>query len=334
METRTIPPPQASARQTEMGDKFNRVLFSALDALHDNQIPYALIGGIAASGMGRPRPTHDIDIFVRPEDAEAAIEALAGHGFETERTDARWLYKGWKDEMMVDIIFKSQGDIYFDTEMHERARLIPYHGRDIPAVAPEDLIIIKAAVHSEIGPHHWHDALAILSHSNMNWPYLIKRARRAPRRLLALLVYAQSNDIWIPNNVIAELFSVIFGQTQTQQEMRSQQTVFNSGSSGRSAQGTSTSQVKVSGAPSGGKPQPEIYLLGHIQESLATDSRTCTADIDLVIDQGKIQLRGEAQTPDLRRSIEQVVRDNATGFEIDNLVTITEMAEPEVGEVV
>ena len=39
MESRTMPPPQASARKTEMGDVFNRVLFSALDALQENQIP-------------------------------------------------------------------------------------------------------------------------------------------------------------------------------------------------------------------------------------------------------------------------------------------------------
>ena len=181
METRPIPPPQASARQTEMGEKFNRVLFSTLDALQVHNIPYALIGGIAVSGMGRPRSTHDIDIFVRPEDAEAALDALSKNGFETERTDLRWLFKGWKEEMMVDIIFKSQGDIYFDSEMNQHAKLINYHGHNIPAVSPEDLIIIKAAVHSEAGPHHWHDALAVLSHAVLDWKYLLQRSRRAPR---------------------------------------------------------------------------------------------------------------------------------------------------------
>src|SRR6476620_6441778 len=51
---------QPSARNTEEGDRFNRTLFSALDALEAKRIPYALIGGVAASGLGRPRSTHDI----------------------------------------------------------------------------------------------------------------------------------------------------------------------------------------------------------------------------------------------------------------------------------
>ncbi len=114
MDGRATPPAQASARQTELGDIFDRTLFSALDALEERKIPYCIIGGIAASGLGRPRSTHDIDLFVRPEDAEAALEALGKHGFDTDRTDVRWLFKGWKEQMMVDIIFKSEGDIYFD----------------------------------------------------------------------------------------------------------------------------------------------------------------------------------------------------------------------------
>ena len=55
MESRVMPPGHASARQTEMGDTFNRILFLALDAMEACGIPYALIGGIAASGLGRPR---------------------------------------------------------------------------------------------------------------------------------------------------------------------------------------------------------------------------------------------------------------------------------------
>ena len=122
MESRAVPPPQASARQTEMGEAFNRILFAATEALEEQKIPYAMIGGIAAIGLGRPRSTHDIDFFIRPEDAEVTLEALKRHGFDTERTDDRWLYKGFKEQMMVDIIFKSSGDIYFDSEMQERAK--------------------------------------------------------------------------------------------------------------------------------------------------------------------------------------------------------------------
>lgn len=326
METRNAPPAQASSRQTEMGDKFDRALFAALDALQERQIPYALIGGIAASGLGRPRSTHDIDIFVRPEDAEAALEALAVKGFDVERTDIRWLFKGWKEDMMVDIIFKSQGDIYFDDEMHKRAKPIHYHGRDIPAVSPEDLVIIKGAVHSEVGPHHWHDALAILSHATLDWEYLLSRARRSARRLLALLIYAQSNDIWIPNNVITRLFQTIFGDTGVQ-----------------APQVKTPSQKEREPLPPAAAPTPvsgttrptDAYLIGHILEALATDQRTANLDCQLTVGTGKILVKGEVQTHDQRRSIENVIREKAPDFDIDNQLRLYEMKAPDqVEEVV
>src|SRR5690606_15044757 len=154
---------QSARTDKQVAESFNRTLFSALDALEENKIPYALIGGVASSGLGRPRSTHDIDIFVQPEDAGAALNALEAHGFTTEKTDFVWLFKGFKEGILVDIVFKSRGDIYFDNEMRDRSCLVEYHGRKVRTVSPEDLIIIKCAVHDELGPHHWHDALSILS---------------------------------------------------------------------------------------------------------------------------------------------------------------------------
>src|SRR4051812_37960278 len=113
---------QPSARHTEEGDRFNKTLFDTVDSLVTEGVDYALIGGVAASGLGRPRPTHDIDVFVRPEDAEGALESLARYGFKTEKTDPMWLFKAWKNDILVDIIFKSSGDIYFDEEMGRHSR--------------------------------------------------------------------------------------------------------------------------------------------------------------------------------------------------------------------
>lgn len=342
-ETRKMPPPQASARQTEMGETFNKVLFSALDALQEFSIPYALIGGIAASGLGRPRSTHDIDIFVRPDDAEAALEALAKHGFEPERTDPRWLFKGWKDEMMVDIIFKSSGDIYFDNEMYEHAKPVSYHGRLIPTVAPEDLIVIKAAVHSEIGPHHWHDALAILSHAEVDWTYLLKRSRRASRRILALLIYAQSNDIWIPNHVVNELYLTIFAGAHQGSQQASPQAAHSHGAHshiqnthqthtiGRSG---STMSHESSKAQSHTKAIPETYLRGHLMEALAQNLGTASLDVDFVVGGNRIVMKGECPSPDHRSAIEAVVREEAHGYSLDNQMKITQLRDPEAEEVI
>jgi predicted nucleotidyltransferase len=334
MEPRTVPHGQASARQTEMGERFNQVLFSALDALEARNIPYALIGGIAASGLGRPRSTHDIDVFVRPEDAEAALEALEKNGFDPERTDPRWLFKGWKEDQMVDIIFKSSGDIYFDNEMQERAKMIHYHGRDIPAVSPEDLTIIKAAVHEEVGPHHWHDALAILSHATLDWDYLLKRARRAPRRLLALLIYAQSNDIWIPNSVIQTLFQTVFGPPQESQSRTPSPKHHSQPPSVAPAGRTRRGNRPQSQEPESGKTIPDAYLIGHIQEALATEARTAALDIQIAVGGRKILIKGEVSSKDQRRAIEKVIHREAPDYDLDNQIRITEIKAPEAEEVV
>lgn len=312
---RSSPPSHASARQTEMGDQFDRVLFSALDALETSGLPYAVIGGIAASALSRPRLTHDIDIFVRPEDAQAALDALSRKGFETERTDERWLFKGWQDKMMVDIIFKSQGDIYFDDEMHRRARLIDYHGRKIPAVSPEDLIIIKCAVANEVGPHHWHDALAILSHASVDWSYLMRRGRRAARRLLSLLVYAQSNDIWIPNHIIVQLFGSLFGEVPKGADLN-----LDRGGAASPPMRMTESASSKAGTAHGPPPSQEPYFIEKLREALATDPRSAALDIRLFVSGHKVVAKGEVTTEEQRRAIETILHEIAPDYGIENQV--------------
>jgi hypothetical protein len=320
METNRYPSQQPSARHTEEGDRFNRTLFAALDAIEKGELPYALIGGIAASGMGRPRSTHDIDIFVRPEDAEAAIESLEKEGFRTERTDSTWLYKGWKENILVDVIFKSSGDIYFDDEMAKRARLIDYHGRNVRVISPEDLIIIKSAVHNEIGPHHWHDALAILSHAQVDWEYLFNRARRAPRRLLALLIYAQSNDIWVPNRVIFDLFHSIFEDVKAQAPRRTQ-------TPSQASKGF-VHHTEIANPLN----QGDTYLIGKIKEALTNDARTGDHDFKIIVDKGNILIRGESTNESQKQIVQEVIQTTAPGFKVINQIRVPQLPGPEGSE--
>lgn len=191
-------------------DDFSVVLGEAVDALERAGLPYALIGGVASSGFGRPRSTRDIDLFVKPEDAPRALDLLAETGFRAERTDPRWLFKAFKHDIMVDIIFRSTGNIYLDDEMLGRAVRHEFHGHAARFIPPEDLLIMKAVVHDEAGPRHWHDALAVIASRELDWDYLIRRAQRAPRRVLSLLVYAHSLDLLVPNRVIRALVEQVY----------------------------------------------------------------------------------------------------------------------------
>lgn len=314
-----------SSRNTEIGDRFNKALFSALDALESNRIPYALIGGVASSSLGRPRSTHDIDVFVRPEDAGSALEALAAKGFATEKTDFNWLFKAFWDDILVDIIFKSKGDIYFDKEMAQRAAMMEYHGRKVKTVSPEDLVIIKAAVHDEVGPHHWHDALAVLSHATIDWDYLAKRARRAPRRLLALLVYAQSNDIWVPNRVIFDMFRTVYGDALNTSPYIPPPLSAIPGGRGYLGPGRGKPQAEPRRAP-------DTYLVGRLKDALARDPRTGEQDVKILVEGSRILLRGEAPSAEHRTATEDVIRDAAPGYQIDNQIKVAVLTEPEGSE--
>ncbi|HET9529180.1 MAG TPA: nucleotidyl transferase AbiEii/AbiGii toxin family protein [Blastocatellia bacterium] len=195
---------------------FFEVLDTALDALNQSGVRYVLMGGVAATALGGHRFTHDIDVFVKPEDAEKILEALAGAGFETERTDTTWLYKGFLRDVMVDVIFKSSGPVFLDDEMIERATVVDFNHRQVRTLSPEDLLVVKALVLNEhslsLDRHcmrHLNDLLTIIRTSELDWDYIVRRARAGPKRVLSLLLYAQSLDLLVPDRVIKSLLELL-----------------------------------------------------------------------------------------------------------------------------
>jgi predicted nucleotidyltransferase len=169
------------------------------------RIPYVFGGGLAAKCYGRERRTKDVDIFVRPEQAERLLNALEEIGFKTEKTDPRWLYKAQRDDVPIDIIFKSAGNIYLDDETFRRATPIEFMGKTIPILPVEDLMVMKSLATEEFGPHHWFDALSIIKSGKIDWEYLKRRAKHGPRRVLSLLFYAQSIDLPVPDRAVLDI---------------------------------------------------------------------------------------------------------------------------------
>ena len=206
-EARTVVP----AWDEDEEATFCAVLAETVDTLNAANLPFVLMGGIGSASHGRPRWTHDIDVFIRPEDVQRAVDELANSHFETEKTYPDWLYKAFKSGVMVDLIFKSSGGILLDDEMIERGQSIEFKGVEVKVIPPEDLIVIKAIVHDEHMPRHWHDALAVLAIANLDWEYLERRARQyGARRVLSLLIYAQSNDLIVPAGPIRRLVDAIY----------------------------------------------------------------------------------------------------------------------------
>lgn len=288
----------------------NRTLLAAIEAIEEAQIPYALIGGVAVKELGRPRVTHDIDIFVRPDDAAYLLNVLEQKGFDTEKRDTYWLYKAWREEVLVDIIFKSSGDIYFDDEVIHHVRRIPYLNTYINAISPEDFIVIKAAAHQEDNPHHWHDALAVLTQGNLDWNYLLHRARHSPRRVLALFLYASSNDVAVPLEIIHRLYRLIYEpQIHLDQNITHPYRPYHPETTSIAEQ---ESRKKVS----------PIYKKGEIMEAFTSDGRIPEHDLTITVTDDSITIKGEVFATEQLRAIDEIIEDLKEDHEVFNHVQV------------
>lgn len=301
-------------------ESLERILFEAIDILEKSDIPYALIGGVAVKSLGRPRVTHDIDLFVRPDDAERVLQVLEAKGFTSQKRDPYWLFKAWKGDILVDVIFKSSGDIYFDEEVRANVRRTPYLNRYVNSISPEDFLVIKAAAHQEHNPHHWHDALAVLKQGNLNWEYLLRRAKHAPRRVLSLLIYAQSNDIAVPNEIIKKLYKTVFESPPYVPEpyIHPYARQYNH-------QMPATSED--------GRNSP-IYTKGKIMEALSRDERIAEHDVKVYVTGKTITVKGEVFTEEQRQAVIEVVRDMAPEFDFKNQVEVMIPKAPEGSEAI
>src|SRR4051794_28656784 len=110
----------------------------AVATLRDARIPFLLGGSWAAWARGGPEPQHDLDLMVRPEHADAALEALTDAGMRPERPPEEWLFKVWTEDVMIDVIFKPAG-LALDDEVFARADVLSVAAVSTPVMALEDV---------------------------------------------------------------------------------------------------------------------------------------------------------------------------------------------------
>jgi predicted nucleotidyltransferase len=192
---------------------FHRALNAVAKALDDAQVPHLFIGGVASMVHGRTSWTHDLDVMVAPRDQPAALEALVAAGFEVLPSPASWLSKLGREDVVVDVIHAAAGPIFLDAEMLDRSVVQTVWDTEIRVIGPEDLVVTKAVAHDEETPHYWWDALAVLAAREVDWDYLVFRARRGPRRVLSLLLYAQSSDLAVPDTAVRRLLALVMPDT-------------------------------------------------------------------------------------------------------------------------
>jgi len=138
-----VPLPDASS--LDESAQFYRLV---LTILHDARVPF-LVGGTYAftcyTDIGRR--TKDIDLFFRPADCDAALEALAAKGFATQKPYPHWLAKAHFGEDFVDLIYRSgNGLSEVDDGWFARATPGKVLGVDVLLCPPEELLWTKAFI--------------------------------------------------------------------------------------------------------------------------------------------------------------------------------------------
>src|SRR3954463_16764823 len=78
-------------------------------ALRSADIPFLLGGSLASWARGGPETRHDLDLVIKPEDTERALQALVEAGLRADDPPEEWLVKAWDGNVLVDLIFYPKG---------------------------------------------------------------------------------------------------------------------------------------------------------------------------------------------------------------------------------
>ncbi len=154
----------------------------------------AIIGGVAASLLGKPRLTKDIDAVVLDAGAEALIESGAPYGFLPRIADAVEFARNTRmlllrfAEGAIDIDL-SLGALPFEYEVVDRSSMIDVSpGVSIRVASPEDIIVMKSIA------GRGRDIMDIENIMGANPDLDVERIRRWVREFSAVLEMPEIHD--------------------------------------------------------------------------------------------------------------------------------------------
>jgi hypothetical protein len=200
---------ESSPAQVPDGRTVGGVLREVSDVLASSGARALEVSGVASHSLAPARRSAMIALLVHVDDIEGCVDDLEVSGFDIERTDPPRRLRAFGHALPVDI-FRSIGNFHLDQEMLARSLAIQDEDIPIRTVGPEDLLVIKALADSEQRSQDWHDALDVIARCDLDWSYLAERARRVgPRRVLSLLLYAESIDLSVPTDVVEDLFATL-----------------------------------------------------------------------------------------------------------------------------
>jgi hypothetical protein len=116
-----------------------------LEILQQAGVPHMLAGAYAlAQYTGIVRDTKDLDLFIKPEDRDWALQVLANADYETEIRFPFWIAKAKCGDAFVDLIYRSPNGVGIVTdEWLARAKTCRLLGLQAAVVAPEEMLFCK-----------------------------------------------------------------------------------------------------------------------------------------------------------------------------------------------
>lgn len=181
----------------------------AIRAVRTNGRPFMLAGAFSlASYTGRWRNTKDLDFYILPKDREVFVDALTRAGFkdyyEQLPYDRKWIYRSFKHDCIVDIIWAMANQrARVDEEWFEHAPEVHVRGQVLSVAPAEELLWCKLYV-LQRERCDWPDVINLI-HSlgaDLDWEHLVARVGNDLPLLAGLLnVYGwmcPGNDLALP----------------------------------------------------------------------------------------------------------------------------------------
>jgi hypothetical protein len=117
-------------------------LKKATAALRGAGVPFLLGGSLASWARGGPETRHDLDLMIKREDVDRAVEALTAAGMRAEDPPEEWLVKAWDGEVLVDLIFSPKG-LPIDDDVIARGEDMSVLSMKMRVMAIEDVLVTK-----------------------------------------------------------------------------------------------------------------------------------------------------------------------------------------------
>jgi Uncharacterised nucleotidyltransferase len=128
--------------ETDLFGPIAETLRKTAATLRDGDVPFLLAGGLAFWARGGQETTNDLDLVIRPQDADAALDALASAGMRPERPPEDWLYKAWDGDVLIDLIFRPAG-LDVTAEVIERGEELEVAAVRMRVMSLEDALVTK-----------------------------------------------------------------------------------------------------------------------------------------------------------------------------------------------